>query len=110
MGKKKQEKKPKHREIDFEIKILWFKLKLNTPLSGRGESPLHERRCTCILSNLLSFDKTKRVDIMKKIWKSKDGRKTAEITISIEKISIKEILILFSTIVLASLFYYLFFR
>lgn len=47
---------------------------------------------------------------MKKIWKSKDGRKTAEITISIEKISIKEILILFSTIVLVSLFYYLFFR
>ena len=28
MGKKKQEKKPKHREIDFEIKMLWFKLKI----------------------------------------------------------------------------------
>lgn len=27
MGKRKQ-KKPKHREVEFEIKILWFKLKI----------------------------------------------------------------------------------
>lgn len=47
---------------------------------------------------------------MKKVWKSKNGRRTTEITFSIEKTTLKEKLGCLATIIIAGLVWYLFLK
>ena len=47
---------------------------------------------------------------MKKVWTSKDGRKTTEVTLTIEKTTLEDKLTFLGSVVIVAFVYYLFFR
>ena len=49
-------------------------------------------------------------DMMKKVWTSKDGRKTTKITLTIEKTTLKDKLEFLGSVVILAIVYYFFFR
>ena len=49
-------------------------------------------------------------DMMKKVWTSKDGRKTTEITLTIEKATLEDKLTFLGSVVIVAFVYYFFFR
>ena len=47
---------------------------------------------------------------MKKVWTSKDGRKTTEVTLTIEKTTLEDKLTFLGAVVIVAFVYYFFFR
>ena len=50
------------------------------------------------------------VDLMRKVWTSKDGRRTTEITLTIERTTLEDKLRFLGSVVIVAFVYYFFFR
>ena len=49
-------------------------------------------------------------DLMKKVWKSKDGKRTTEITFTVERTTLEDKLTFLGSVIIVAFVYYLFFR